>query len=957
MARNLFGGTTIALRPAGAPALVLSQSGGNLEAQVGGFRVFNADGAGANFLGNGSGGLNLTGLTIGAIATNLAQLTVSGILAISTNGSQSVFGDVGNSTTFIRSGSGGIQLQPTNTGNGVSVTLTGSTIQYLGVAGTPGTGLSFFGGNGGLAGNAGGAYTAGGGQGASGSGATAGGDGGAITISTGGGGSGTSSALGGASGALSITTLQGGPDGGFGAGATGSIGIQPGIGRNGTATSNAKDGGTLYLGGNATGGNSGGASSVAGFGGYTNMGTGTGGNGASSQPGGSGGYFNIAVGSGGSGGGAGGGVAGPGGPIDVQSGSGGANTGFGSASGGFIRIRTGQGSNANGSSPGGASGPIYINAYQGGSGSATAAAGDGGFVIIGGGNAGAALGGPGGSGGSLYLAGGIATGSGGNGAIFVGSDGSGGYYDIALGGGSGKVVNVNSILNVAQNIKIDGDGRFSGENTDLIRLTQAANTTTGANLRLRRLKFFADNDGTTAVTVPQVWAADGSSLVLSGIGIKIDAPEIDWAQNGSIYTGGFNLKLGPVDNNVQIYAGINNVTPGFDFITLGSGGSVGANYAARHVHTSSYTASGVDTIGNSIQIVDNTSNSYTGTNTGFHVDVTAGSNTSRSRTAAKFKGDVLLDGTAGGLLRYASGGINAPTFTTRSLGTKILIVDALSGSQVDTAIGLDTGALWMSVPTATNTYSFKWYGGTAQVMRLDADATLFFGLSTPSIKFTGSTSSLIHFGNAGIGAPTHTTRSAGTKMVIYDTLSGSAVDAAIGLEAAYIWHSVASDALGFKWYFDTVAGATLDGANSSGEGAYWSVNPGVKTHANFSKSQSQTATGGVQTTDATQTTAWSKTLQDNTLYWVEATVIGRDVAGTERVMYGRKALVYRQGGGATIQGSVLTVLSDVETIGALTADATFTISGNDVRLSVTGVAATTFNWAATITFQAVSGNT
>jgi hypothetical protein len=104
----------------------------------------------------------------------------------------------------------------------------------------------------------------------------------------------------------------------------------------------------------------------------------------------------------------------------------------------------------------------------------------------------------------------------------------------------------------------------------------------------------------------------------------------------------------------------------------------------------------------------------------------------------------------------------------------------------------------------------------------------------------------------------------------------------------------------------------------------------------------------VQTTDATQTTIESITLTDANTYQVEARVVGVKSDGTDRASYFIACTVYRTGGGgATIQGQ--TTLHEGESNAAW--DATFTVSGNNLRVSVTGVAATTIEWSCTMTYM------
>jgi hypothetical protein len=131
----------------------------------------------------------------------------------------------------------------------------------------------------------------------------------------------------------------------------------------------------------------------------------------------------------------------------------------------------------------------------------------------------------------------------------------------------------------------------------------------------------------------------------------------------------------------------------------------------------------------------------------------------------------------------------------------------------------------------------------------------------------------------------------------------------------------------------------------------------LKDHTAFAGSETQLTTGAVQTTNATVTAAKTLALSDNTLYWFEADIIGRETGGTDRAYYKVAGLFYRQGGGgATLQGAVASVITAIETAGAAAWDATLAASGNNVVVNVTGAAATTINWTCTVRYQAVSGN-
>jgi len=104
----------------------------------------------------------------------------------------------------------------------------------------------------------------------------------------------------------------------------------------------------------------------------------------------------------------------------------------------------------------------------------------------------------------------------------------------------------------------------------------------------------------------------------------------------------------------------------------------------------------------------------------------------------------------------------------------------------------------------------------------------------------------------------------------------------------------------------------------------------------------------VQTTDDTQTTIDSFTLDDEETYMVQINVVGTKSDGSDRAGSIKSALLYRDGGGvATIQGVEGVTLEEYSDSNW---DISITVSGNDVRASVTGVAATTINWTCSLQF-------
>ena len=97
----------------------------------------------------------------------------------------------------------------------------------------------------------------------------------------------------------------------------------------------------------------------------------------------------------------------------------------------------------------------------------------------------------------------------------------------------------------------------------------------------------------------------------------------------------------------------------------------------------------------------------------------------------------------------------------------------------------------------------------------------------------------------------------------------------------------------------------------------------------------------VDTTDATVTTIQLITLEDETTCNIRAVVVGVQEGGSNRASYEIVGTFYRTGGSATQQGTT-TVIHSAESNASW--DATFDVSSNDVRIRVTGIAATNIRW-------------
>lgn len=100
----------------------------------------------------------------------------------------------------------------------------------------------------------------------------------------------------------------------------------------------------------------------------------------------------------------------------------------------------------------------------------------------------------------------------------------------------------------------------------------------------------------------------------------------------------------------------------------------------------------------------------------------------------------------------------APAFTTRSAGTRLVLSDVISASDVDVAIGQTGGTtLWLSVPRATSSYQTRFYGGTSLIAQLRGDGVLTLGSGGPNTRSSQKLDAQSSAAPGGIGMSTWST--------------------------------------------------------------------------------------------------------------------------------------------------------------------------------------------------------
>jgi hypothetical protein len=93
-------------------------------------------------------------------------------------------------------------------------------------------------------------------------------------------------------------------------------------------------------------------------------------------------------------------------------------------------------------------------------------------------------------------------------------------------------------------------------------------------------------------------------------------------------------------------------------------------------------------------------------------------------------GDLNFDISAGQhskIVWPGSGPVGPPTFTNRSVGTRLVLYSSVTSTSVDFGLGIDGGALWYSA--SNNTGNHRWYGGTTLYATLNNNGMYVNGRS------------------------------------------------------------------------------------------------------------------------------------------------------------------------------------------------------------------------------------
>jgi hypothetical protein len=345
-------------------------------------------------------------------------------------------------------------------------------------------------------------------------------------------------------------------------------------------------------------------------------------------------------------------------------------------------------------------------------------------------------------------------------------------------------------------------------NTFTLTVT-GANRTIDQNVNVNAAPIFVGTNfsGTAAsLTVGNATAAVSATTATTATNIAGGTANRIHIQTAADTTG---FVAAPTDNTYLKYTTAGGIT--WTSVALATAATNLAGGAANRIHYQT----GADTSGFVVApTVASTYLQWNGTNFVFSAvsGATGGTVTSVGGTGTvsgiTLSGTVTTSGnlTLGGSLSLISPPAigsttpNTGAFTTLSASTSVSFSPSgtitINPTTAGTINNMSIGA------TTKSTGGFTTITATSQSLTSDGGGTIYLN---------NATNARIDFAAGGNAAPAFTTRSAGTKIVLWPAVAASSADYAIGIEGSTQWFGVPTSTEQFKWYAGTTSVMTLSG--------------------------------------------------------------------------------------------------------------------------------------------------
>ena len=274
-------------------------------------------------------------------------------------------------------------------------------------------------------------------------------------------------------------------------------------------------------------------------------------------------------------------------------------------------------------------------------------------------------------------------------------------------------------------------GLSVGSATNATNSTNAVNSTNLAGGTANQIPYQTAADTTAFIATPSdntylryttaggiVWSTVATATT-AGTATNIAGGAINQivVQSG---TGTTTFLTAPTVTNT--YLRWNGTAFVFSAVSGATGGTVTSVTGTGTVNgitlSGTVTSSGNITLGGALSLVSPGAIGGTTASTGRFTTLT----TVNTGSTAAANGQIYLNGATLNRIDYNTSGVAAPSFNGISAGTKIILYPANAVSSADYAIGIEGSTLWFGLPTSAET--FKWYGGTTNVMSLTGAGAL-----------------------------------------------------------------------------------------------------------------------------------------------------------------------------------------------------------------------------------------
>jgi hypothetical protein len=253
--------------------------------------------------------------------------------------------------------------------------------------------------------------------------------------------------------------------------------------------------------------------------------------------------------------------------------------------------------------------------------------------------------------------------------------------------------------------------------------------------------------------------------------------DASFVTNNLYVSGGAEPIVGAYENLTLDIAGV-SVTLLYDggqwnvYTQVGATGGTGAGTESTIHNYNSFASSLVPSLNNTYKLgntsygwislyygdgtIQSTSSNADGssiTNSSGTITAQAGGLAGNTLKSTVLYSSLTTLGSQGQRIDWTSGsGVAAPSFTSSSSGSKLILYPAVTSVQADYAIGIDSATIWNSVPVNSSSFYFKWYGGTTNVATLDGTGALTLAstlaVNSPTISTTSTGTATLFNTNA-----------------------------------------------------------------------------------------------------------------------------------------------------------------------------------------------------------------